>query len=130
MYFIQANGKKYRSFAVFYNNNSRYIFEATDPNVKETIVRDLTLWYPNLLYDLRPHVNEYTSWYYRFPLKGLPDGNYNYYLQFYGMMGAPKNKRSDPNGRIWFGYLRTNTVNLNYDSKTDINILNLLVELP
>jgi len=59
----------------------------------------------------------------------ISEGTYKCYIEYYGLLGTSKENRMAPSGRIWFGYLRSNTMQIEYSSSKGITIKNTNVVL-
>lgn len=124
-YILKTGNHSYISKIVFYNENIFYPLDCYIPSRYTTY----TINAAEMLYLLgftaiKPSSEEdyfhYCGSLNNFPFKGLPNGNYNCYCEFYGMMGGEKSRREAPEGRIWIGYLRTATMNFDYDTEKGI----------
>lgn len=126
---IKVNNIFYKTKTVFYNKNSFFSVPASVYSGEPDTVDVKTMHYKVSFSSITPKSTGYFVWHDIFPMTGIPTGNYNCFIEYYGMMGGAKEKRETPDGRIWIGYLRTNTINLDYDNKKGVEIKNLNVTL-
>jgi hypothetical protein len=144
---IKAGNKTYQTKLVFYNENSYYYLLPIIPP-SDTL-------YHKVPYILDPEVGYNWAYFARFLStdedwtwspsantshyfpKEMLSGTYYCYVEYYGgMMGGDKKMRFAPIGRIYMGYLRTNTIQVEYNSADttmgsgQLKVLNYNVNLP
>jgi len=130
---INAGGREYSSKLLVYNNISCFIMPV------------IPYYSSSLIYTLRTNrilrgqyaychltLPKEEKWNYSvcdFPLSKIPPGEYNCIIEYYGMLGGSKETRYAPKGRMWTGYLRTNTISISYDGVKGIVVKNKYVSL-
>jgi hypothetical protein len=123
-YIIKVGTQRYISKLVLYNDNSYYSLPTAFTRRDSPIVsvpKVLDAENPNNNLDLYFFVSgQEKHWGERsghiFPT-GIPNGKYYCFVEYYGMMGGVNRKiYFDYTGRMWMGYIRSQTVQIEYDS--------------
>jgi hypothetical protein len=117
----KVGSKTYRTKLVLYNQSSYYSLPAVDTSNQNFDRVTLSAEDADLYTNFTPFYNnkfpaEWSA--YNIPVN-LPNGVYNFYIEYYGMMGCSKENRiikNSTSSRMWMGYLRSATIQMEYDS--------------
>jgi hypothetical protein len=127
---IKVGSKQYLTKLVIYNQSSYYSLPSiitpqdTFYNKKPAIVDcENSSYFYSYFYSTDLSITlPISAWAgFKFP-EDFKNGIYNCYVEFYGMMGGPKENRPynpETPVRVWMGYQRTNTIQFEYDSSKD-----------
>jgi hypothetical protein len=135
---IKAGNKTYESKLVIYDQSTYYSIPPIIMPHDTLVYKKKEVLDPELGYRweyFRPFLkDEYSSdaCTEHYIPEGMKNGTYYCFLEYYGgMMGGDKTMRRTPKGRMWMGYMRSNTIQVQYDStKTFWSVLNANVTLP
>jgi hypothetical protein len=123
---IKAGNKTYETKLVFYNETSCYYMLPFIPPSDTLYHKFKFVFDPELKYgweyfkailstDVDSRYADASTTHY-FPPE-MPSGTYYCYVEYYGgMMGGNAKMRYTPKGRMWMGYMRSNTIQLEYNS--------------